>query len=106
MNIGQMDRRVGLEFYSETRSPLSGEVRQTWQSIGQVWAKISYGTGSEAVAAEQVQAVQLVTFRIRYHPGGLTTRYRVTHEGQVYDILSVAEVGRRVALDLKAETRS
>ncbi len=70
-----------------------------------MWAKVTYGTGNEAVAAEQLQAVQLVTFRIRYRAGGLTTRYRVTHEGQTYDILSVAEVGRRIALDLKAESR-
>jgi len=105
MNIGRLDRRIQLDAFTETKSPSSGGITTTWTALGRVAAQITYRNGQEDFSAEQKQAVQTVVFRIRYRAAAVNTRLQVTYQGKQFDILAVAEVGRREALDLTAENR-
>lgn len=105
MNLGTLDRLIDLEQATITRQP-NGEEIKAWAPAVKVWAAVQYDAGNETVDNAQKQAVQRVTFVIRYRSGGLATTFRVRHEGQVYDIEAVAEIGRRVGLRLASYSRA
>ncbi|MCC2547713.1 phage head closure protein [Hymenobacter sp. BT175] len=104
MNIGKLDRRITLEQNTATQNAY-GEQVPAWSEVGEVWARVDYGRGNEAVQAGEQVAIQRIDFTIRYKPG-LSARLRITYEGQVYDIEAVQELGRRAGLKLSAFTRN
>ncbi len=105
MNIGTLDRLIALEQATVTRRP-NGEEIKAWTPAVTVPASVRYDAGNETVDNSQKQAVQRVTFVIRYRPGGLATTFRVRYEGQVFDIEAVAEIGRRQGLRLTSYSRA
>lgn len=109
-NAGELDRRVRLERLIETRDPLQRAVTRNWVLLADIAAKVSVvslKSDAEAVAAGQPAALQYRFFEIRYRQGiSPSDQLRVVFAGQVFDIESVEELGRRIGLRLKATARA
>ena len=103
MRAGELDRSIVIETPTEAQDDYGGRT-PTWATFATVWAKVMPARGRESVAADQVVALADTVFRI-YWLSGLTTKMRVSYDGQLYDIAHLAEIGRREGLDLMATLR-
>ena len=103
MRAGELDRLIVIETPTEGQDDYGGRAL-TWVTFATVWAKVTPTRGRETVAADQVVAQADTVFRI-YWLSGLTTKMRVSYDGQLYDIAHLAEIGRREGLDLMATLR-
>lgn len=105
MRAGRMDRLITIEQKTPERTPL-GDVTETWGTLATVWAEVVPTSGREYFSAQSEQRVasKLTRFRIRYLAAAAQdTQLRVLYDSQTYDIQHIAEIGRRVGLDLVGE---
>lgn len=93
MNIGRLDRKVTLQSPTETIGA-SGGVAVAYADEATVAAQKVETTGRESRGAGALRAETDAAFRVRYR-STLTTKYRMVYESKNYDILSIAEEGRR-----------
>lgn len=101
MRAGRLDRRVMLQRPLDQQDG-SGAVTQTWFDAGEVWAARRDLRGREFVAAQAEQAEVETLYTIRHMPGAVPTPlWRLIDGGRVYDIRSVAEIGRREGYELR-----
>lgn len=98
MMAGRLDRRIRIEQRTVTRAEDGSEV-STWTLFAVVWAQALPSRGNERHAAGAEQADRDMRFRIRWRPG-VSAAMRVVHEGTEWDIVAVAELGRRVGMEL------
>lgn len=73
-------------------------------TFAEAWAKTVVRTGRERVEAHSLNAVQTITFVIRYL-AGVTAAMQVSYRGTIYKILSVTEIEFRAFLALDCEAR-
>jgi SPP1 family predicted phage head-tail adaptor len=102
MKLGDLDRKITLRPTTITRSPLGDEIKTPGTPVT-VWAKVMPVSGREFANAtvEQRLTEKTQRFRIRYLASIRNdTKLQVVYDGQTYDVKHIAEVGRRVALDL------
>jgi SPP1 family predicted phage head-tail adaptor len=99
-----LDRRVQLERKVEETDD-SGQVVPRWLPLAEVWAKAEPLGGSERFGAQQIVATGDLRFTIRWR-GDVTPLHRVVHDGVAYDVVTVAEDGRREALLIVARGRT
>lgn len=104
MRIGPLDRRIRIERATATTDDFGREVR-TWALLSEVWAAVEYGTGAEQRLAMETVADQRRSFRIRWFEALLPTD-RIVYESRAWDILDVAELGRREGLEIIAIART
>ena len=78
---GNLRHRVSLESVTNAQDPNTGEVTQTWQSLGDVFASIEPLSAREFIqsAADQAQVVARITIRYR---AGVTAAMRIVHRGK------------------------
>lgn len=100
MNPGRMDRQVTLQRFTITQNAIGEQVKM-WTTLATVPAAYKADAGSEPVRGDKKEALRPDVFTIRYY-SGLTPADRLQYGGVVYDILSVAEIGRRHLMELKA----
>ena len=84
-----------------------GEAVVTFETLATVWANVDYrntGNGQESEEAQKEQAVDRVTFTIRYRTD-VNTGQRISYNGNTYNVRSISEEGRKRFLVLKAEAR-
>lgn len=93
VRIGRMDRQITLRQRVVTRGA-AGSVVESWQNVATVWAEKLDMAGREFMAAQQSNAEISTKFRIRYY-ADITPEWRISHDGKDYDIISIAELGRR-----------
>ena len=89
MNAGQLDQRVTVERLTEGVDEI-GQSITTWAPVLSAWAAVEPLTGREYIAAAAVQSEVSTRVRMRYRPG-ITTADRVTHEGRLYNVVSVID---------------
>jgi SPP1 family predicted phage head-tail adaptor len=105
MRTGQLDRRVRLEgVVSTTRTP-SGNVKPVWGTMAVAWASRRDTLGTERVQLGAEVTTADSVFRIRWHTGMSTAQrlIEINTDGgpdRQWDVLAVAELGRREWLDL------
>lgn len=105
-DIGQLDRRVSIEYYSETKNAF-GEAEKAWQSIATVWAKVDYLNkldNQEKFEVGRETAIDKVKFTIRYR-SGVDARMRILYQSVYYNIRAISEVGRRDYMELMTDGR-
>jgi SPP1 family predicted phage head-tail adaptor len=100
----QLDRRVRLERRIEETDD-SGQSLVRWLPLAEVWARAEPLGGREGFGQEQWVASGDVRFTVRWRED-VTPLHRVVHEGREYDVVSVAEDGRRQALLIVARART
>lgn len=104
VRAGLFDRRVRLERRIEETDP-SGQVLVHWTPLAEVWARVEPLGGREGFGQEQWVATGDVRFTVRWRDD-VDPLHRVVHEGRAYDVVSVAEDGRREALLIFARGRA
>ena len=109
MNIGERDREVVVEFKSDGQSG-SGEPTETWGSPATIWAKVRALSGREyyALLAQQIVAEEMLVFNVYWRadirPGKARIKYNAGDIERIYNVRRVVEIGRRVELDIYADT--
>ncbi len=99
MSAGGMDRFLGLRHRVSSRT-LQNEELLTWPAnYTEVWARKRDIRGSKRFAAREFEAEQLTEFQIYWRSDILSTD-RIYLDTFVYEILQIAEIGRREGLDL------
>lgn len=120
MRAGRLDRLIDIQRATASASD-SGEQVITWSNIvTRRAASITPIQGSERFIAPQVEAMDQLEFRVRLFSdvANLTARDRIIYpamapssppgtpaESQIYNILSVNEIGRREGLRIIAIRR-
>lgn len=102
INAGKLDRRITLQTATQTRGAAGG-FTSSWVDTATVWAEYMPQGGREFRAAGALHAETSVLFRIRYR-AATTADMRISFGGALYDIISIAEEGRREALLIQAKT--
>jgi SPP1 family predicted phage head-tail adaptor len=98
MRAGALDRRVTIQRKTVIQDPYGEEI-ETWTDLATVSAQVTQQSGREFLAAETVQAVVRVLFRLRWI-ADIQATDRVIYGGRSHDIQEVKELGRREGLDL------
>lgn len=90
MTAGRRDQLVTLERFTATQDGYGEEV-QTWAELGQEWAAVFYGLGSERRQAAAEQGQQAATFQFLDNDitRGLSVKDRIDHGGQ-WDIQGIS----------------
>jgi SPP1 family predicted phage head-tail adaptor len=106
LNAGELDRRVTLQKYALTRNA-DNEPLETWSDIRTVWASWRRASARETLAGAEINASATDIFEIRYAAdlAELDAKDRLVFGGKTYDIVGIAEIGRREGLRIDA-TRS
>jgi SPP1 family predicted phage head-tail adaptor len=104
VRAGLLDRRVTLERRVEVIDP-SGQAVLHFVPVATVWARVEPLGGREGFGQEQWVATGDLRFTVRWRDD-VTPLHRVTYAGVPYDVVSVAEDGRREALLIVARGRA
>lgn len=97
-----LDRRIIIQEVTETQNSY-GAASESWSTFKTVWAEVKPVKGKEFFLDEQVNARIDSIFRIRWIEG-LTTKMRISYNGQYYNIYSIIELGRQDGLQINAYT--
>lgn len=99
MRAGDLDRRATLQQRTLGAASDRGAKPETFSTLATVWAARRDVVGREFLAAGQERAEGTAIFELRFR-SDLTPIHRVVCEGVTYDVLHVAEIGRREKLQL------
>lgn len=100
MQSGKLNRTVTFERLTETVSE-TGAVSATWAPLATVRAQVTDATLEEIEGGNGERPKARLTVVVRYLPG-LTLADRLTYGGRAFNILSMAEIGRKRGLEFKA----
>lgn len=103
MKAGTLDRRILVQRPVAIRDSVGAEING-WVDVANPWASFERTGGDEEFRASQRSHEQQVMFQIRYRPG-IDAKMRVVYDGEPYEIVDVAEIGRREGLLLTATVR-
>lgn len=98
MRSGTLDRRITIRSIVRTTSA-TGAVVESWLDLATVWASRRDVRGRELVLSGAERAVVERIYRIRHRPD-VTPAMRVVDGSEEQEIVAVAEIGRRRALEL------
>ena len=97
--------QVKIQQYVSTTDVTGGEVLE-WQDLATVWCGVDYNVlrSSEQEQALQITAYNVITFSIRRR-ATLTEKMRMMYNGQICNILSIAEDPMKEYQQVKCEIR-
>lgn len=98
MRAGARDKYVSVLKRTRVRDERSGELIETYASIGEAWAQLVDGRGLERYASAQMIAEATCGFRFDWAPALLTLtpdEHRVRMGELEFEILGTAEIQRR-----------
>jgi len=110
LDVGQLDRRVGIKTASNATNDL-GESVSTYSLSATVWAKVEWvnvrNSSTEKVESGKESVFENVVFLIRYRT--MDETMKLTLDSEDYDIKSIGEMtdrGRKRYLRIIAEKAS
>lgn len=103
MKSGRLDRRITIEQYTVTRDSYGGEPK-SWSTWATVWAEKRDKKGREYLEQSGEHTERETVFKIRYQDG-LSTDMRILCDGRYYDIIGLAELGRREGWEVITEAQ-
>ena len=76
-----------------------------WSTYATVWAALDNKAASSAVLQEQETTTNRGTWRVRSstETRAVTPKYRISYNGDIYNILAVQEIGRKSELHFITE---
>lgn len=114
MRAGKLDRRITIEVRA-AGSPMPkdefGEPIYSWSTFAEVWATKKDVTSRERFApiTSQVIADVDTVFSTRWFPLGAEVQadtHRIRYAERLYNIVGVAEIGRRQGLEISTTARA
>lgn len=107
MLAGKLDRYIAIEEATEVQL-VTGEVEKTWSTFAQRWASFNQPAtrrgNKERFEANQTVAISNDYWEIRYLPG-LKANMRIVYQGQLYNITSIREIGRKEGWQIETENK-
>lgn len=100
-SAGKRDRRITIQRKTGTGRNDFNEVVPVWTDVATVWAEQRPNRGGERFAAQEVYGQSGLTFQIRYR-ADLRVDDRIIHEGRIWNITDIRELGRRVVTEFDA----
>jgi SPP1 family predicted phage head-tail adaptor len=102
MKSGDLKHPVKLERVNYITDS-SGNRRADWKVYATVWASKADVSGRDFYAAQAHQALDVITFGIRWRDD-IDTECRIVHDGQVYEIVQINRLGyKRDFMHIKAK---
>jgi SPP1 family predicted phage head-tail adaptor len=101
MQAGRLDRRVRIEQRVETQNAV-GEAVISYVLLAEVWAEKKFLKGQELFTAAQFVPEGQVMYKIRYR-SDVDEKCRIVDREDTYDIVYIAEIGRREGLEISAK---
>jgi len=101
---GKLDRLVTIKTVTETKDAEFNGVESAQTTLAQVWAEKKDISGREFFSAAVENSEVDTVFRIR-HRTDVTTKHRIAYGNLDYDIVAIAELGRREGLELRCKAR-
>lgn len=93
MNPGLLRDRVAVQKSTESRNSL-GEAVLSWQTVGEVWARVEGVSAREALQTGQQNVTITHRVRMRYFDG-LTHQHRFKWRDRTLEIMSLLEHANR-----------
>lgn len=100
MQAGKLQHRIELQRQTETLSP-SRKAQQVWTTYATGKAEMRQAGISEFLTTYGEGVSNNAIFIIRWIPG-IAVSDRIMHGGKVWNIVALAEIGRRRGLELRA----
>lgn len=94
-----------MQELTETRGT-DGSVVKSWSDMTPEWASKRDIRGREVIAGNSGVSEGTVIFGTRWHEGITTKGNRISYGGDIYDIINIAEYGRRDGLELTCKVRN
>lgn len=102
VRAGRLDRRIKFQAPQEGIDGL-GHPAKTWGDAFEVWAEyVPVAADERFTQLREAQAIRRVRFRIRYN-AAISEDMRIVYEGNLYNVKSIQEIGRREGQDVIAE---
>ncbi len=101
---GTLDRRVTIERFTAMLDAFGGEVK-VWAPVATVWANVKPISDGERWRAGEVGATASVRITIRWG-FSVGVEDRMIHDGRIYEIVGVKEIGRQVGQEITAGARA
>ncbi len=104
---GKYRDRVRFEFQTSQPDPSgSGQLVETWQTLGTFWAEVNAVSGSESFRGRKIQGrvSHLVRVRVNSLTLQITNRHRMVIKGNVVHIASVYDPNNRgIEIEVQGE---
>ncbi|WP_041527294.1 phage head closure protein [Paracoccus aminophilus] len=100
MQAGKLQHRIELQRLTETLTA-SRKVQEVWTTYATGRAELRQAGLSEFLRNDVEGTTSNAVFLIRWIPG-VSVADRITHDGKVWNIVAIAEIGRRRGLELRA----
>jgi len=100
MQAGKLHHAIELQRLTETLNPARQAV-QTWTTYATGKAELRQAAVSEFLTTYGEGVSNNAVFVIRWLPG-VSVADRIVHAGKVWNIVALAEIGRRKGLELRA----
>jgi SPP1 family predicted phage head-tail adaptor len=101
MRSGALDRLVELKHQVMTKNSTTGEDVESFTTYATVYAGKRDVRGREFFAAQQLNSEVSTVWQIRYRTDVMMTD-RLVIDGLDYNVISIAEIGRREGLEIMA----
>lgn len=100
MRAGRLNRRITIQQVTETQDSYNA-LTESWSTYKTVWAEVVPKRAREYFSQAETVSQSDIMFRIR-HISGVTTKMRISYDGNVYDIQSIIEIGYKEGLEIMA----
>lgn len=100
MQSGKLQHSIALQRMTETLGPGRNAV-QVWTTYATGRAELRQAAVSEFLTTFGEGVSNNAVFLIRWLPG-VSVSDRIVHGGKVWNIVAIAEIGRRKGLELRA----
>lgn len=97
---GKLQHRIELQRMTETLGP-GRQAVQSWATYATGKAELRQAGLSEFLTSYGEGTSNTAVFLIRWIPG-VSVSDRIVHGGKVWNIVAIAEIGRRRGLELRA----
>lgn len=106
MPIGKLDRVVTIQTKTNVQASDGSVVgNETWADLDEIYVQYLPGPGNERFQSQQIDARVEARFRGHWRDD-ITPQHRLIHEGLVYDILGVNEIGRRERIEILCRAKA
>ena len=103
MEPGRLDRRI-LILQRSTSTDAWNQNLGSYVQVLEVWAEVKDLGAKEREEADQRVTVNPKIFTIRYR-SEVTTKHRISFDGDIYQITGMTEIGRKEGLRITAVAR-
>ena len=105
MHRGQFDRQVRILIPADAGTDEWNEAQDMPPVEIVVWAALKSAPGTERFGSGENLALAPMRFFVDWRPDLVRPTYAIAYDGQVFDVKSVEEIGRRKTLQINAVAR-